>query len=274
MPKPITWIVDELLQERQYDCGFPTLAEAAKSAGNLVLQTKYVPFTKTLQIQTPPRIQPAIAHGSIEFIRNFNNTFPKLYCPGVYQNDNVRSYEKFAVPLREHLLNSDYYILPYAEFVARGIKEPVFLKPVSGLKQFTGKVLTPKNFDDEIHSMNKLEKVDDTLLCVIAPVKHIKAEFRYIIVDKKVITGSEYRWDDVLDVRTDTLPECDKLAEWVAQNEWQADYVYVCDIAQTVDGPKVIELNSFSSSGLYACDTTKIVDAVSEMAWKEYNGDI
>jgi hypothetical protein len=85
------------------------------------------------------------------------------------------------------------------------------------------------------------------------------------------VTKSQYRWDK-LDIRIDTLPECDRLAEQVAEHKWQADRVYVCDIAQTDEGPKIIELNAFSSSGLYACDTRAIVKGVSEAAWKEYLG--
>lgn len=275
--KKVTFLVDEILEERQYDCGFPTLAEAAISAGHNVVSSKYIPFTRMLNDvdwHSVPRSQPLIVHGTIEFCRNFNNTVKAEYCPGVYQNDVVKSFDKFAVPLRKYLLNDDYYILPWKEFVARGLKEPVFIKPLSGLKQFTGMVINQDNFDVETNAKYQLEKVDDGLLCVISSPKEIKAEFRYIICDKQVVTGSEYRWDNVLDVRIDTLPECDKLAQEIAGLDWQADYVYVCDIAMTDKGPKVIELNSFSSSGFYACDTHKIVDAVSRMAWKEFVGDI
>ena len=63
------------------------------------------------------------------------------------------------------------------------------------------------------------------------------------------------------------------LVNKIATAEWQADRVYVCDIALLDnDVAKVIELNAFSSSGLYACDTLKIVEAVSEEALKENEG--
>ncbi len=269
----ILWVIDETLNERQYDCRFPTLAEAAEEAGHRVIKGKYIPFLQETTFDHDMNYNvPIVAHGTIEFIREFRHEHQGA-CPGFYQNDNVRSFEKFAVPLRDFILNDDYYILPYNEFVKRGIKKPVFIKPLSGLKQFTGKVIAPHEFEHEIRSMNALERVDDDLLCVIASPKFIKAEFRYIIADKKVVTGSEYRWDNILDVRVDTLPECDALANTIANHDWQADFVYVCDIAMTDDGPKVIELNSFSSSGLYACDTRKIVEAVSNVAIKEYDGD-
>jgi hypothetical protein len=51
--------------------------------------------------------------------------------------------------------------------------------------------------------------------------------------------------------------------------------VYVCDVAWTDERQRarLIELNSFSSSGLYACDTRKIVSAVSAAAWNMYSSD-
>lgn len=50
--------------------------------------------------------------------------------------------------------------------------------------------------------------------------------------------------------------------------------MYVCDIALLGSGiAQVIELNAFSSSGLYACDTLKIVEAVSKAAEREHSGD-
>lgn len=275
----VSWIVDQTISEREYDCGYPSLLNAAIEAGHHVSEAKYIPFERKIKIIKEHKkmgiIGPIIAHGTIEFIRECKKKFP-LACPLAYQNENVTSFEKFAVPLRDYLLNDDYLILPYKEIKLREEfkRKSFFIKPLSGLKQFTGKVIVPENFEHEINSLNRIERIDDDLLCVVSSSKYIESEFRYIICDGKVITGSEYRWDNKLDIRIDTLPECDKLAEIIAKHEFQADYVYVCDIAMTGDGPKVIELNSFSSSGLYACDTRKIIEEVSKMAIKEYNGDI
>jgi hypothetical protein len=75
------------------------------------------------------------------------------------------------------------------------------------------------------------------------------------------------------------------MAKKIAEADWQADTCYVCDVALIDNftnadwgGPptgqiaKVVELNAFSSSGLYACDTYKIVEAVSAAAEREHKG--
>ena len=38
----VNWLVDEILNERLYETGFPTIAEAAKELGHKVYQTKYI----------------------------------------------------------------------------------------------------------------------------------------------------------------------------------------------------------------------------------------
>ena len=102
----------------------------------------------------------------------------------------------------DDLLNSDYYILPYGEFVNRKLTN-VFIKPESGLKEFVGQV-----FDGDYQKLSPFGEIDPNTLVVVSETKEIKAEFRYVICGGKVITGSEYRWDNKLDVRIDTHPIC------------------------------------------------------------------
>lgn len=272
----VCWVVDELLQERQYDCGFPKLADALRDIGCQVYQTKYVSFSTNADPDIPFGDESCVVtHGSIQFVRQIAGEYPS-WCPGSYFNKNVKSFSKFAAHLGGLLLNDDFYCIPYAEFLRRGVKkgEAFFIKPDSGMKEFTGKVINYDNFDHETNSMYQIERVDPESMIVVASPKLIQSEFRYVICNRKIIAKSEYRWDDVLDVRIDTLPECDAMAETVAKLEWQADQVYVCDVAMTDIGPRVIELNAFSSSGLYACDTNAIAREVSIAAFNEYMGDV
>ena len=272
----VCWLVDEIITERLYESGFPPIDKVALELGCQVYKTKYVPFSTKPDKNIPfKKGACVITHGTVQFCRQINQHYGTKWCPGTYFNKNVKSFSIFASHFGELMLNNDFYVIPYSEFVRRGLKpdQSVFIKPDSGMKEFTGKVITYDNFTDEINSMNQIEIVNPETLCVIATAKPIEAEFRYVIVNGIVVTGSEYRWDNVLDVRIDTLPLCDELADHVAKMEWQADNVYVCDIAISENVPKIVELNAFSCSGLYSCDTYKIVKAVSTAALKEYHGD-
>jgi hypothetical protein len=271
----VNWVVDTLLTERAENTGYPTLAEAARELGHNVYQTKYVPFSKeTFGGGDWPfaRGECVITYGTLEFCRQIEKSMDRFWTPGMYLNANVKSFSKFAAHMGEDLLNSDYVLLPFAEARRRFVDQNcMFIKPESGMKEFTGQLVDyKKDFD----KLSPYHKVGDDTLVVLASPKDIKAEFRYVIADRQVIAGSEYRWDNKLDVRSDTHPICDALAKKVAEAEWQADTVYVCDIALIEnDIAKVIELNAFSCSGLYACNTYRIVGAVSKAAWKEHCGD-
>lgn len=287
------WVIDDLINENAYP-GVVSLAEAAKSLGHDVLRTKYVPFSNAddfsshydyklngkkvsssiLQDAALMKM-PTIVHGTVEFCKVFERCVGRQYTPGLYFNKNVKHFSRFAAHLGHVLLNREFSILPFRH-ACRECFMSYFIKPESGLKEFTGQVVNFSSMSEQdvIKQLCPHSSIDPETLVVISQPKQIKAEFRYVIVDKKVVAGSEYRWENVLDVRSDTHPVCTALAEHVAQAEWQADRVYVCDIALLPDDTaRVIELNAFSSSGLYACDPYTIVQEVSTAAKKEAYSD-
>lgn len=266
------FILDEFSRLKN-DLGLPTLEDSARDQDHSVITAKYDRMYGEIHLSSPlVQNETTIVHGTIEFCRAFRKKYP-FACPGVYSNENTENFNKYAVYLRDYLLNDEYYILPWGEFCARGITKPIFIRPNSGLKQFTGFVITPDNFNFEINSKNQIERVDSDLLCVISPVRHIKNEYRFVIIDSKVIAASHYSWEKD-DLELDIPQECYNLAEIIAALPWQADYAYICDIALVGDGPKVVELNSFSSSGLYNCDTKEIVKNITISANKEFFGGI
>jgi hypothetical protein len=176
------------------------------------------------------------------------------------------------------MLNEDFVLLPYGEVLRRGcdgLGDAFFLKPEAVTKAFTGFVMTRENWHTEIETLRQKAGLSPSDLCVVAKPQAIEAEFRFVIADRQVITGSQYVWDDRQDVRIDVHPLCRAVAEQVAKVRWQPDRVYTCDVA-LLDGrsrAKVVELNCFSTSGLYACDTLAIVKAVSETARREWLGE-
>lgn len=284
--KNICWLVDELLSERAYETGYPSIQEAALELGHRVYKTKYIPFSILPDTEVPfDDGECVVTHGTVQFCRQIEKYYARMWTPTMYFNANVKSFSKFAAYLGEDLLNDDFIILPYGEFIRRrdlGAWYKCFIKPESGMKEFTGQVIHKRNGIDDIDKLSPHNQIDPDTLCVVSIAKEIKAEFRYVICEKEVITGSEYRWDNILDVRRDTHPLCDKMANKTAKSDWQADTVYVCDVALYQDSndfdiAKVIELNAFSSSGLYACDTYKIVEAVSRAvsraAAREHGGE-
>jgi hypothetical protein len=286
MPSPLAtgasrvcWLVDtHLTDDRRFETGFPTLIEAAVEAGHRVYQTNYVrgSYASDPGIPFGPK-DCVVSYGTHQFIRQIQRARGRQWVPGTYSRIENLGYTATAAHLGDLMLNDDFILLPFGEVVRRGCEafgDAFFIKPEAVTKAFTGFVMTRANWDIEIKTLREKHVVQDDLLCAVAKPREIEAEFRFVIADRQVVTGSQYRFDDRLDVRLDVLPICEEMAWEVARREWQPDRVYVCDVA-LLDGrsrARVVELNSFSSSGLYSCDTRAIVSAVSTAAWREYLG--
>ena len=98
----------------------------------------------------------------------------------------------------------------------------------------------------------------------MAPCKEILAEYRFFIIEGQVVTGSQYKIGDR--VQSSTIIPSD-IYQYASEQaaRWQPNRAFAIDIAQTHQGPKIIELNSANSAGFYACDIGKIVDAVERL---------
>jgi hypothetical protein len=56
---------------------------------------------------------------------------------------------------------------------------------------------------------------------------------------------------------------------------WRPDPLFMLDVGETDGGLHLLELNSFSCSGLYRCDPAPVVAVASELAgkaWQELTG--
>ncbi|MCJ2128458.1 ATP-grasp domain-containing protein [Methylobacterium sp. E-045] len=275
MTNPVTWLCDVRLTQYRRNIGQPTIEEACRELGYPV---HVVDFDPKHPSQVPEvKDAPVVAYGTHQFVRAVTKAQPHLI-PGPYARYEKLGYMATAGNLGDLMLNDDFILLPYGEVLRRGcdgLGEAFFLKPEAVTKAFTGFVMTRETWDAEVETIHQKSALPVDALCVVAKPREIEGEFRFVIVDGAVVTGSQYRWNDRLDVRMDVLPICQEMAVRVTRNPWQPDRVSVCDIA-LLEGrtkAKVVELNSFSTSGLYACDTRAIVKAVSRSAQREYDGE-
>lgn len=161
------------------------------------------------------------------------------------------------------LLNSKSQNLPIKDHLDTSFNEPVFIKPSRDQKAFNAGILEPgytiKDFIfSQIHEAFYLEEI-----AIIAPVKPIYAEYRFFVVDKEVITGSQYRNSDSLFV-SDIVPESIQEAAKEYATLYQPHDIFTMDLADTPEGIKIIEYNCWNASGLYKTNIPKIFHAVQE----------
>jgi hypothetical protein len=222
-----------------------------------------------------------IFYGSLQManeVKRKAKWIPGLYC-------NLPAYEcSFYYPYFGYrLLNEKYIMLPFGELNRRkdflldtlGVDHSLFIRPNSGFKLFTGQVVTRATWEKDLKLLGFYD-VDPECLVVVATPFKLAREWRFVIANGKVISGSQYRNKKNKLEKTSILP----LSIWdFAQNtvnevNYSPDKVWVLDICESNNELYVLEVGGFSTAGLYACDMKPIITEVSKIAeeeWNEYN---
>lgn len=146
-------------------------------------------------------------------------------------------------------------------------KVDIFIRPSEDLKQFAGQVMNAQDCLDWLTDVVSLPPDSgsyylplDTKIVVDFP-KNIQAEWRWFIVDGKVVSGSMYRRKGQLFQKRETDEATIHEAQQFADG-WLPDPCCVMDLALVNNEVKVIEFNCINSSGFYDNDVDAIFKAL------------
>ena len=149
-------------------------------------------------------------------------------------------------------------------FRSFGQDDCIFIRPDSNRKTFTGNLVEKERWKKNIE-LTGFYEVRPEELCVSAPPVNIVKEWRFFVSKGKIITGSLYREGQ----RTVRNPASEKdtqsakeLLDYCSEQEYNPDQIWVMDMWETKAGRRcMLEVGSFSASGIYACNTDKFVEA-------------
>ncbi len=148
-----------------------------------------------------------------------------------------------------------------------GGPEVFFVRPDSPLKPFSGRVLRRDQLG--FGALDHGFYYDDKQLPVIvAPVRVVSREWRYVVVEGEVVAGSAYEADGRSSLPDDPRGDPWAYASSIAQRLEAPQPVYVLDICEADGGLALLELNPFGGADLYACDRSAVVAAVSNFAMR------
>ena len=270
--KKVKWAISTKIFESPRS---PSLKKSLEKAGIEYFHSDYDENTRQYTDIPYGVDECVVMYGPIPFVREKN----KGFLPGAFgfKKDTDTSYYMTQLP-RSHFFNSDAIYMPFGMISERKYMlqdifgNKIFIRPDSGFKSFTGFSVAIKDLDFELSSLKQTKNPSAHEMCLIARAKPIHAEYRIVVCESKIVTGSQYRWDNKRDLRIDVHSDAWSFAETaVAAAQWQLDTCYVVDIFLSDDGPKIGEFNSFASADLYNCDVDDIVDAVSQAALREWN---
>lgn len=249
------WVVQENLNN---EIGFGRLIHAINQRSLPHEIVKVIPFSHELVPEPQIPEGPVIVSGSTALSKV---AMERGWKPGAFLNDNF-DFSVWKERYQGLLLNEDATI---EEFGKLNPLEPVFIRPCSDHKTFAGFVIEPEKMKSWQAQILGISDAYATLtpatLVLAATPKPILMEFRFFIVEGRVITGSLYKVGAHLRVAR----ECDETAQAFAEaaaQTWQPDSAFVLDIAITPAGPRIIEINCLTSAGFYESDVDRLVDAL------------
>lgn len=253
------WVIqDNLFDERGYD----VLVDTVKRFELPHTFVKVVPFSHELIPDIPaPGLK--IVMGSITLGKV---AAKRGWAPGVFTNSNFH-YREWRKQFSEYLLNDDSTICRFEDVKWYDDWGSFFIRPCLDDKSFSGTVMAWQDFKAWKYKVLELKEsyttLDaDTEVCY-GNMKEIHQEFRFFVVDGKVITGSRYKLGRRV-VATEEVPPVFLDFAQSMVNLWQPHRAFAIDIADTPNGPKVIEIGCLNSCGFYATNVQKLVLALNE----------
>lgn len=213
--------------------------------------------------------------GSIEMTEivkaQLPNCFPVAYCT----KENYLC-SKYMSHFGKYLFNDKYAIVSLSEFYRQkffyygifGKEALIFIRPDSGQKPFQAQLLDMLDIDK---FFKRYEDLQHELVVVSTP-KSIRGEFRYVVTKHKEILGiSTYQYQGQVTKIPSAPVGATELVKELLEIGYYPDSVFCIDICETNDGEFfLMEINSFSSAGLYACKKDLIVKRVSKIAEEEW----
>ena len=267
MGEQTSWVVEP----RVFPATYGRFADAIREAGHCVVEWS----DEWWQSNEWPHLgdEPVMFHGSLGNAARVRSERP--WRPGAFCNVAAfhcsqwyPSAARWLVHQKWHLTQANELIEQYDAILKRiGSLERFFVRPDSPLKPFSGRVLSREQLS--LKSLDHGYYYDDTSLpIIVAPVREIGREWRYVVVEGTVVAGSAYKAVGRQQRSDDPAGEPWKFASNIAANIPAPDEVYVLDICEAEGKLHLLELNPFSGADLYACEPRAVVNAVSSFSAK------
>lgn len=279
-----TWIIEK----NAYDDANPEkVAKAAREQGMDVVEVAYVPFGggwRDNEDREKPPLTPnpgdcAIFYGSINAVRWLQNRVN--YHPFTWCDFNALRCQKYYTALGEYLLQEEYAFLPlgeiyrrkdwvFAKFAPLAGEASVFIRPDDNTKSFCGAIVHYDRWNDWYRAA-LFPHNDPAIMAVVSAPVSILQEWRLVVVDGKVIAGSQYRENGMVKIAPDYNQEAAKwLEEVLAKAGYAPHRVFIGDVAWNGLEYRIVEVGALNTCGLYDCDVDKIVSATSKVAEEEW----
>ncbi len=212
--------------------------------------------------------QHVVFHGSLGNAALIKNK--RLWNPGVYCNIGNFKCTSWYPKAEQWLFQQNWKVTTVKKlvdnpnlYISHIATKEFFVRPNSSLKPFSGRVLSKDNISLQALDFGfYFDNHDEEVL--VASLQKMKQEWRYVVCNRKVITGSSYIANNRAADNQDWQGKPLDFAQEIADSMVPPDDVYVLDVCDSEDGLRLLELNPFSGADLYNCDREAIVESIGQ----------
>jgi hypothetical protein len=212
----------------------------------------------------------------------FSGTFPLMrhiqlhyrWAPGGWCTAEHFECRAYYPRFGRRLLNHSHAVMGVEEalsqagevFARFGREGRVFIRPCGVRKTFTGRCVDRDGFARALETARYAQGP-----VLIAGPRAITREWRVVVARGRLVAASQYMSEG----RHSELPGCPQdvhayVNGLLAEVSYRPDPIYMMDLCVSGDSLYLLELNSFSCSGLYQCDPSAVVKEVKGLALEEW----
>lgn len=220
-------------------------------------------FNDVLDLDLPNNV---LFHGSIKLARQLKVRYEYPIYPVVWLTEKDYCCHNYFDRFDDILLNREGVLTTIGQLYSNkwfywkgfGKEAKIFVRPNAGDKLFTGFCLDLQDLETWY---NQFKEKRQELVYVASP-KELIGEWRFVVSEKQDIVAQSCYMFQGLKTDVPSAPEgAIKLCKEVLKRGYYPDPMFTIDICLTKDNEyKLLELNSFCTAGLYACNKQKIVD--------------
>jgi hypothetical protein len=212
----------------------------------------------------------------------FSGTFPLMreiqlhypWIPGGWCTGRHFDCSSYYPCFGRHLFNRSHAVMALEEALSQvgelfgrfGREGHVFVRPCGVQKTFTGRCADRERF---VLALESARYAQEPVL--IASPQEIAREWRVVVSRGRFVAASQYKSEG----RHSESPGCPQevrtyVDRLLAEVPYRPDPIYIMDVCVSGNDLYLLELNSFSCSGLYQCDPAAVVKEVKGLALEEW----
>ena len=159
----------------------------------------------------------------------------------------------FMPEFRKKLINPEVLFTDFADLFNKQF--PLFVRPVSPFKEFSGNVYTKEKLQEEFDFLVQNKNVSPNIICSFCNPKILGREWRTIFINNKYVSGSQYMDEGELNIQKEIPENVVEFAKEIAASDYFLNkFEFIIDVGEVEGRLALVEINGFETASFYGAD--------------------